>query len=64
MTIKRAATKRRTIRPGRYYGRYRPDRVEKLGPGDEDHARAGNRKKPAAPARIDLEIVTPAFNRA
>jgi hypothetical protein len=52
------------IAPGCECRRGGPDRIEQLPPGDEDDAGAGGGEKPAAPARVALEIEPAAVHGA
>jgi hypothetical protein len=45
-------------------GRHWFDRIDQLGPGDERHAKAGQRQHHAGIARILVHIVKPALDRA
>jgi hypothetical protein len=44
--------------------RFRADRVEQLGTGDEHHASASEEQQPAAHSRISVEVGNAAFDRA
>jgi hypothetical protein len=58
------ALHRRGIRPGRYRDWRGAHRVEQLRAGQEDYTGACKGERPAAPTRINLEIVAAALDRA